>query len=203
MERDAALVGLAVGMFATTNLDDLFILLGFFSDPRFRPRQVALGQFLGIAMLYAASVATSLLAMVVSPAYVGLLGLLPVVIGLGKIRELRPGVAVDGEDDAVPRGGRWNVLTVAAVTIADGGDNMSVYIPIFATRSGWEVAAMGVVFAGMTLAWVGAAFWLTRHRTLGAPIRRHGRRVAPFVLVALGVYILYSAGTVALVARWF
>ncbi len=33
-----ALVGIAVGMFATTNLDDLFILLGFFSDPKFRPR---------------------------------------------------------------------------------------------------------------------------------------------------------------------
>jgi cadmium resistance protein CadD (predicted permease) len=58
------------------------------------------------------------------------------------------------------------------------------------------------VFAAMTFAWVGAAFSLTRHRTLGPPIRRYGRRIVPFVLVALGLYILDEAGTFTLSRSW-
>ncbi len=167
----------------------------------FRPRQVAIGQLLGIAVLYAVSVAAALLSLVVSPAIIGFLGLLPIAIGLRKIWALR--VADDDDEDApVARGGRWNALTVAAVTVADGGDNLSVYIPIFATRSASEVVAIGIVFAVMTLAWLGAAFWLTRHRTLGAPIRRYGHRVVPFVLAALGGYILYASGSITLLRHW-
>lgn len=198
----AAQVGLAIGLFVTTNLDDLFILLAFFSAPKFRPRQVALGQMLGIATLYAVSVAASLLALVISPVYTGFLGLLPIGIGIKKILELRSCGESDDDDQATEKRSRWNVLTVAAVTISDGGDNLSVYIPVFATRSHGEVAAIGVVFALMTLVWLRAAFWLTSHRTLGAPIRRYGHRVVPFVLVGLGCYILYAAGTSSLGARW-
>jgi cadmium resistance protein CadD (predicted permease) len=186
----------------TTNLDDLFVLIGFFSDPTFRPRQVAVGQFLGIAALYAVSVAASLLALVVSPAYIGFLGMMPIFIGLKKICELGRDVGAEGDAESGAHVGRWNVLSVAAVTVADGGDNLSVYIPIFATRSGAEVAAIGIVFALMTAGWVVGAFWLTRHRTLGAPIRRLGRRVVPFILVGLGCYILHSAGSVELVMKW-
>ena len=203
MATYAALVGLAIGLFVTTNLDDLFILLGFFSDPKFRPRQIAIGQLLGIATLYAVSVVASLLALVVLPAYIGFLGLLPIGIGLKKIWELRRGGGSDEDDEATAKRGRWNALTVAAITISDGGDNLSVYIPVFATRTHAEVAAIGAVFALMTLVWLRASFRLTSHRTLGAPIRRYGHRVVPFVLVGLGCYILYSAGTLAMALERF
>jgi hypothetical protein len=35
------LVGVGAVVFASTNVDDIFVLLGFFPDPRFRVRQVA------------------------------------------------------------------------------------------------------------------------------------------------------------------
>ena len=204
MESTAALLALAVGLFVTTNIDDIFVLLGFFSDPNFKPRQIALGQLAGVAALYAASVVFSLLSLVVSPAWIGFLGVLPIAIGLKKIAALRHG---DESDDDSPDGAsrsrdRGDVLTVAAVTIANGGDNLSIYTPIFATRSAFDIAVIGLVFAAMTFAWVGTAFWLTRHRTLGPPIRRYGRRIVPFVLVALGIYILDEAGTFTLLRSW-
>ena len=204
MDHYAALLALAIGLFVTTNIDDIFVLLGFFSDPRFKPRQIAFGQLAGVAALYAASVVFSLLSLVVSPAWIGFLGVLPIAIGLKKIAALRHG---DESDEDSPDGAsrsrdRGDVLTVAAVTIANGGDNLSIYTPIFATRSGVDVAVIGLVFAAMTFAWVGAAFWLTRHRTLGPPIRRYGRRIVAFVLVALGVYILQEAGTFSLLESW-
>lgn len=204
MDHYVALLALAIGLFVTTNIDDIFVLVGFFSDPRFKPRQIAIGQLAGLATLYAASVVFSLLALVVSAATIGFLGVLPIAIGLKKIEELRrPGEPEDDrEDGAIGSASRGNILAVAAVTIANGGDNLSIYTPIFAARSGPDVVLIGLVFAAMTLTWVGAAFWLMHHRTLGAPIRRYGRRVIPFVLVALGFYILEEMGTLTLLRTW-
>jgi cadmium resistance protein CadD (predicted permease) len=197
MDTTAALLALAIGLFVTTNIDDIFVLVGFCSDPKFKPRQIALGQLGGLAALYGASVVFALLALVVPPAWIGLLGVMPIAIGLKKILELRH---VDESEDDSPDAAshHGNVLAVAAVTIANGGDNLSIYTPIFATRSGADVAVIGLVFVAMTFVWVGAAFWLTHHPTLGAPIRRYGQRVVPFVLVALGAWILVEAGTFTL-----
>jgi cadmium resistance protein CadD (predicted permease) len=50
MDRVAAL-GLAIGIFATTKLDDVFVLFGLFSDLKFKTRQVAVGPLLSIATL--------------------------------------------------------------------------------------------------------------------------------------------------------
>lgn len=102
------LIGLGIVLFASTNVDDIFVLLGFFSDRRFRVREVAVGQYVGIGALVAVSVVGSLVSLVLAPAYVGLLGLLPVLIGLKKLWELRGYENAAGENDEVsnrPGGG--------------------------------------------------------------------------------------------------
>jgi cadmium resistance protein CadD (predicted permease) len=194
----------AVVLFASTDLDDLFVLIGFFADPKFKPRQVIVGQFLGIALLCALSWVGSLVSLVVSPAVIGLLGIVPIVMGCKKLWSLR--IAADAGDLEVltsPRSAveRANVAAVFLITIANGGDNLSVYIPVFAMRTGSEVAIIAVVFAVMTAIWLGLAHWLTRHRLIGTPLRRVARLALPFVLILLGVWILYTAGTVALLPR--
>jgi cadmium resistance protein CadD (predicted permease) len=92
--------------------------------------------------------------------------------------------------------GRLNFLS--PVTIANGGDNIGIYTPLFATRSGADIAVIGVVFAVLTATWCLVARWMVEHPLLGAPIRRYGHRVVPFVLIALGVLVLYEAGSFAL-----
>ena len=59
MQSLVALLGLAVALFASTNVDDLFVLLGFFSDPKFHARDIVVGQYAGIATLFGLSVAVS------------------------------------------------------------------------------------------------------------------------------------------------
>jgi cadmium resistance protein CadD (predicted permease) len=198
MEHLVGLIGLAVALFVSTDIDDVFVLLGFFADPKFRMRQIVVGQCLGIIGLYGASVVASLIALVIAPAFIGLLGLAPIAIGLKKAWDLRKGAdtsAAEPADHEKASAGHGNVVAVAAVTLANGGDNISIYTPLFAARSAYDVAVIGVVFALMTLVWLWAAHWLTHHRTLGAPIRRYGHRVVPFVLIALGILILHEAGT--------
>src|ERR1700733_16062715 len=92
MEHFVSVFGVAVAVFTSTNLDDMFVLLGFFSDPKFRSRQVVIGQYFGIGTLFGLSVVASLVSLVIPTAYVGLLGLAPIMIGLRKAWSLRNGM---------------------------------------------------------------------------------------------------------------
>ncbi|MFK0166671.1 cadmium resistance transporter [Rhizobium sp. NPDC090279] len=193
--------GVAIVMFASTNIDDIFVLLGFFADPKFRARQIVIGQYLGIGLLYGISVVASLLVLVIPATYIGLLGFAPIYFGIRRLWELWNGIDTgdNPEDHATASAGHGNIVAVTLVTIANGGDNISVYTPIFATRSAYEILTIGCIFAVMTVIWLGAAHSLVNHPTLGAPIRRYGNRIVPFVLIVLGVLILHEAETAKLV----
>lgn len=189
---------LGITLFVASNIDDIFILLAFFSDRRFRKDQIILGQYLGIGLLTGISLIAAAVSLVLPPAYVGLLGLAPIAIGIKRLYD-----RADEDDDAnVARAGGkpgiGNIASVAAVTIANGGDNIGVYVPVFATRSRADLTVIVVIFGVMTGLLCLLASWLVNHRTIGAPIRRYGRVLLPLVLIGLGCLILYEAGSFSL-----
>lgn len=200
VEDTASAAALGAGVFVATNLDDIFLLLTFFADRKQRASHVVAGQFLGIGLLTAASVVCALTAVVIPKDYLGLLGLLPLAIGIKKLVELKRGTG-DDAGEAPPRdeekSALRNVLAVALVTIANGGDNVGVYVPVFATHPWVQVLVMVVVFAVLTGVWCVVAYALVNHRTFGDRIRRVGHVVLPFVLILVGLHIL--AGSRALV----
>ena len=168
------LLAIAIALFASTNIDDLFVLLSFFADPKLRARHIVLGQYLGIGALYSISVISSLISLVIPPAYIGLLGFAPIAIGLKKLWELRQDADRSEEEPESQSAKPGNVVAIVAVTIANGGDNISIYTPLFAARSGFDIAVIGIVFAGMTAIWLGVAYWLvnhTYHRWPDPPLR--------------------------------
>jgi len=183
-----AAIGLGIALFVATNLDDIFILLVFYADPRFRPGRIVAGTYLGMAALVLISAVAALVALVIPPAYVKLLGLIPIALGIKSL------IDRDDDDDEEQRARRAqpSALVIAAVTIANGGDNIGVYTPVFATRPVYETTIIVVVFAVMTALWCGFAHWLVNHPTLGAPIRRYGHRILPFVLIGVGVMVMLS-----------
>ena len=94
-------------------------------------------------------------------------------------------------------------MAVTTVTIANGGDNIGVYMPVFATRSFPDILVIGAVFAAMTALWLAGAYWFVTHPQLGAPIRRYGHWGVPFVLIGLGVMVLYEADSIRLIGHLF
>lgn len=194
------LLGLAITLFAATNTDDIFVLLGFFSDPGYKVRDIVVGQYLGISALIAISLTAALIALVIPPAYIGLLGLAPIALGLEKLVDLRRQHAEPESAPCKPasQSGVGRVLSVTAVTVANGGDNIGVYTPLFAVRTGAETAVIVTIFLAMTAVWCIAGRWLVGHPTLGKPIRRYGHIALPIVLLVLGVMILHDAGSFAL-----
>ena len=181
---------LSTGAFVSTNIDDLFLLVGYFSDRSFSRDLIFAGQILGMAGIVAISLVAASVALAISPAHVGLLGFAPIIIGMGRL--LRLGKTEQGQPTAA------GILQVATITIVNGGDNIAAYTPIFATEGSLEMSATLAIFAVLTLVWCFAALGLVRHTALGKPLRRYGHVLLPFFLIGLGVLILYRSGAVDL-----
>lgn len=191
-------IGLGIVLFASTNIDDLFVLLSFFSDPSFHTRQIIIGQYIGIGALVLISIIGSLLSLILSPEYIGLLGLLPILIGLKKLCDLRSVTDVNEEIEHSSVG-LGKIMAVTGVTMANGGDNIGIYTPIFATSNVSAIVTIIFVFILMVSVWLFLSHWLVNNPSLGAPIRRYGHIVTPFVLIVLGLFILYEANSFSLV----
>src|SRR5688572_3173619 len=120
--------------FASTNLDDIFILTLFYGNKRFKEREIVAGQFLGITTLIVISLIGSLVGLLIDQSYIGLLGLIPIYLGVRGIWDVLKNRESGNENDDLYKNDRKNKsLAVAGVTIANGGDNIGIYVPLFAT----------------------------------------------------------------------
>lgn len=185
-----------VMLFATTNIDDIFLTMAFFADPRLDRRAVVAGKFLGIGAIVAVSTAAAACAMAVPPEWVALLGLAPLGLGLHRLWSAwrAPPGAADEDDGATAAAGSLvaQACSVAGVTAANGGDNLGVYVPVF-TEQFQAIPVFTVIFAVMTGLWCVGGNLLVNHRLIAATMRRLAGRLLPWVLIVLGVCILAGA----------
>ena len=186
----------AVGVFAGTNVDDIIVLTVLFLAARAagrpRPWQIWAGQYAGIAVLVAVSALAALGLALIPDQWVGLLGLVPVALGVrGLIGAIRGG----GDDDSPVAAG--NAFAVAGVTIANGADNIAVYTPMFRTLGAGHGVVVVLVFAVLVAVWCAAASWLGSHRRIIDAVRRYGHWLVPLVFITIGLVILLESGVLS------
>src|SRR2546426_5642349 len=101
MDNPLSLIGIGIVAFASTNVDALVMLIGFFADSSYRPAQIVVGQFAGIAGLIGLSLLGALVALIVPTGYIGLMGVVPIAIGMRRL--WRHGVDGADRDEPVRR----------------------------------------------------------------------------------------------------
>lgn len=189
-----SLFGIGVAAFVATNIDDIFVLMIFFSSRRFLVRDVVLGQYLGIGILIGISAIGSIIAFIIPLYVIGLMGFVPIVIGIIRLLHLKNGEKVPERVTAGKKGSYWSFLTVAAVTFSNGGDNIGVYTPLFAKYNDFgAVITIVSTFMIMTGLWCLIGYYLVRHPLIARRLRNTGHIVLPFVLIGLGIYILLDS----------
>jgi cadmium resistance transport/sequestration family protein len=187
--------------FTATNLDDIVILLLFFSqvNPIFKRKHIVAGQYLGFAALVLISLPGFFGSFLLPRPWIGMLGILPIAIGINRL--LNPD---DEENSALEMQSEKHWFTsflspqtysVVAVTFANGGDNIGIYVPLFANCT-WEglITILGVFFS-LVGVWCYAAFRLTQVPSIANAPARYGNQLVPFVLIGLGILILNDSGT--------
>ncbi|NQE33605.1 cadmium resistance transporter [Microcoleus asticus] len=212
----AAAIIAGITSFAATNIDDMVLSMLFFAqvNDTFRPRHIFVGKYLGFAALIAASLPGFFGGLIVPTAWIGLLGLVPIAIGISHL------VKRDNEENDVQAvSGEFNrksnslvskianlfnpqTLNVAAVTIANGGDNIGIYLPLFASIDLPSLVVILAVFSVMVGVWSYLAYRLTRQRAIARILTRYSKVVVPFVLIGLGIFILIESGTYRLLPQF-
>ncbi|MEU4533093.1 cadmium resistance transporter [Micromonospora ureilytica] len=187
--------GAAAVVFAATDIDDIVILTLFFVAARTagqpRTREIVAGQYLGIGALALASAVIAGGLLVVPDPWTGLLGLLPIALG---VRALRG--SGDDETPTVVTG----ALGVAGVTIANGADNVAVYVPVFRALGVADSAVFLLVFVLLIALWCAAGAWLGGHRRVVRLVERAGAWLVPTIFIAIGLVILVSSGVLGRLA---
>jgi cadmium resistance protein CadD (predicted permease) len=198
----------AASAFCASNLDDILVLLLLFSSATTKGLrwQVVLGQYLGFSMLVSASLLGYLGGQLLPATWIGVLGLLPISLGVSQIidnLEQADQPCCQSIDASIPswleRLGLPAGQAVAAVgiTIANGGDNVGLYMPLFARCNGLQLTLTLLVFALMVGLWCAIALRLIQAPAMADLINRYGQPAVPVLLIVLGLVILVDSHTLA------
>jgi cadmium resistance protein CadD (predicted permease) len=182
MNRYLGVLSASLGTFAATNIDDAFLLTLFFAR-RIPARRIVAGQYIGFSAIVGISLIGAWWALAIPDRWIHFLGVLPIAIGIRRLLQARrtgadqPGVATE------------SVASIALLTLSNGADNISVYIPFFVIDRAnlWPILT---IYAALVAFWCLVGRWLGHHSLILRGGDRWGRWVVPLVFVGLGIYVL-------------
>ena len=184
----------AIGLFIVTNIDDIIVLSLFFArgaGQRGTTARITAGQYLGFAGILGAAVLVTLGAgAFLPPKVIPYFGLIPLALGLRAAWEAWRDN--DDDDDSRIAGRTVGVWTVAAVTFANGGDNIGVYVPVFLSVRLAAVVAYCLVFLALVAVLVLTAKFVATRQPIAEVLERWEHVLFPVVLIGLGIFILVS-----------
>jgi cadmium resistance protein CadD (predicted permease) len=185
------LLVIGIGAFVASNIDDTFVLILLFSSPSIRARDVIIGQFLGIVLFVVISSFAAFLVLAIPLFAIGLMGLIPIIIGIKRLSELRETPKIK---ERYSKKEYLSFLSVVAITVSNGGDDIGVLTPLFANYNAVaEVIFFLSLFMIMTAIWCIVTYYFLRHPFVASRINPISRIVSPLGLIALGIYILLDS----------
>ena len=180
-------------LYSGTAVDLLIILMLFFAKRKGRKDiiNIYLGQFLGSASLILLSLLIAfILNYIPSKEILGLLGLIPIFLGL-KVLLLGDS---DGEaiaKDGLRKDNKNLVFLVAMITFAScGADNIGVFVPYFITLNLANLIVALLTFLVMIYLLVFSAQKLAQVPSVGETLEKYSRWFIAVVYLGLGMYIL-------------
>ena len=192
-------IGVATAAFFGTNIDNCLVTMAMAAAaPLERARRIAAGQVAGSIVIVAVAAAAAALLYEFSAALVGLLGLVPLAIGVAGLIGLRGSGAEAGSGRIARRAVGRSFTAAALVTISASGDNLAAYIPLFRVGGTARLGVIAVVF--IVAEFVLTALVLTggRHPRARSIMTRAGAVAVPVLLCCVGVLVLLESGTFGL-----
>lgn len=200
MEQFIQTILVGIIAFVTTNIDDLFILSLFFSNAYYDNKKIVIGQYIGISSLVIISSISYFVRFLVPIEWIGLSGLIPIGIGLNILFKKFKNNLEDEDDIDInfskPIGSQ--IILVSSVTFANGGDNIGIYAPLFASSSLYELSIIIGTFLVMVAVWCMISYFLSTIINKNNTIEKLSETALPIVLIGLGLFIIIQSNTLSL-----
>jgi len=182
--------------YISTSIDYLIILMVIFGSINHKDHWLVYwGDLLGTTVLVITSLIMAFfLGFVPQEWLLGLLGLIPVIMG---IRLLIVGESDDDEvvEDQIKKK-RNLIINVAVITIATcGADNIGIYVPIFTQATASSLIIILLTFLVMLTLFCYIGYLLIKIPKVADILERYGMYITAIVYIGLGLYIMWESGT--------
>lgn len=180
-------------LYSGTAVDLLIILMLFFAKRKSRKDiiNIYLGQFLGsVSLILLSLLFAFVLNYIPSKEILGLLGLIPIFLGLKVL------LLGDSDGEAIAKDGLRKddknlIFLVAMITFAScGADNIGVFVPYFITLNLANLIVALLTFLVMIYLLVFSAQKLAQVPSVGETLEKYSRWFIAAVYLGLGMYIL-------------
>jgi len=196
MAETLTIIAVAAGAFIGTNLDNLILLAALHKRYAQRSRMVTAGYFSGMILIGAICLVVGEAGEFIPIAYLGLLGVIPILIGVNALFQLFRNKQSGASSSLVLGTSNHTIfITVLMTQLSNSADSIitfSVLLADSADSSDYLVAATFLAMAGV---FASLALYALRHRRLRNFLDRYGNYVTPFILILVGVYILSNTAT--------
>ncbi|MGB5290133.1 MAG: cadmium resistance transporter [Lysobacterales bacterium] len=190
-------VGVTAGAFISTNLDNLLLLATMYSRYYRHPWTVTAGYFVGMNLIAAITIAVGLVGEFIPVAYLGFLGVIPMLMGVLALWKLYRHSQSAGEVDGTYAGNSVLAIFFALITIqlSNGADTIITFSTLYADSTNSADYIVAPTFFAMAGIFSLLAFYSVKHPRLSHILVRYGQYVTPFILIFVGFYIFSNTAS--------
>ncbi len=173
--------------YAATNIDNLLILASL-GAARSSRRDLVTGFVVASATVLAVASSAMFIDRVVPPQVLGYLGLVPISIGVYLLLFTGAGgTATAGRETTWP--------AISGLLLANSGDTIFAVGPLFAESGRNARLGLALGFALVATVWLLLILTVSERVARSAVLGRLGHRIAPWMMILVGLYILSDSTT--------
>ncbi len=183
--------------FIFTNLDNLILAVVSLGSRPNKPLPVQLGMVSAAVLVLLVSLLALAIGRTIDAGVLGYLGLAPIGIGLYTLFYSGRMVHVTGDEAAPAKsGGSWAIwLATTTLLFANSGDTLALLLPLLAESNTGSAIVVVVTFVVCAVIWAVIARLLSRQPILVRKLQDRGERLVPWIMIAVGIYVLLDTGT--------
>jgi cadmium resistance protein CadD (predicted permease) len=196
MDSMLTIIPITVFAFLATNLDNFLVLVSMLAQYRDQSSAVFAGYFAAMLILLTGGFLIGEAADSVPIEYIGLLGMIPMGLGVYGLWQLLSGNA-DSEDDEPVTRAAWRAIFLAVLLTqaGNGGDTLVTFGVLFADSNpaADTLIVLALAVTAVAVAWL--ANYALNHRQISRLIKRYAHKITPFIMIGVGAYVLANTAT--------